>query len=452
MLEKKILCPFLNIFLFWFVFLQKSNTDLLLQTTFFINMILSVHFIFKDQRQPYSLYKIFYLFVLFFYGVAPFIQYSENVLIWTNEMITPEDYLNTNIFVFVIIILFEFIYNRLIVFYKLKSKCFKNNKSIVKWSYLTIAIMFTLSISIFFLTYHICGYNLYSLFFRGGELTEGRIDLTQTESLLFDNFIRPMPLIIFMFYYFSKVKIKLVSFLFLMIGVATLAPTSVARLQAAALYIPICLLLFQILSKKNVFVFSFILSLLVLFPSLNQFRNITSLSQLEFVFNFDMFKEGHFDAYQNFLIVVKHDIVTYGYQLLGPIFFYLPRTFWPDKPIGSGHFLAKELGFSFSNISMPFPAEGYINFGFVGMLIFILVLAYVVAKLDKQYWIILDKDISPRLKIRYLILLGMLFFILRGDLLSGVAYTVGLLLCILFISYSIKYVNKLSLKKSDLTA
>jgi len=44
-------------------------------------------------------------------------------------------------------------------------------------------------------------------------------------------------------------------------------------------------------------------------------------------------------------------------------------TNWSNKPVGSGSFVAENMlmtrySFWFTNISMSFPGEGYINLGF----------------------------------------------------------------------------------------
>lgn len=86
-----------------------------------------------------------------------------------------------------------------------------------------------------------------------------------------------------------------------------------------------------------------------------------------------MFKEGHFDSYQSILSVLNSEIITYGNQLLGVLLFWVPRSIWSNKPIGSGAFMAEITNLDFSNISMNYFAEGYINFGVFGMFLFLLV-------------------------------------------------------------------------------
>jgi len=53
----------------------------------------------------------------------------------------------------------------------------------------------------------------------------------------------------------------------------------------------------------------------------------------------NMFVARDFDSYQNFAIVFFEDFITYERQLLGALLFWVPRSIWPNKPIGSGAFV-----------------------------------------------------------------------------------------------------------------
>jgi hypothetical protein len=180
----------------------------------------------------------------------------------------------------------------------------------------------------------------------------------------------------------------------------------------------------------------------LIFPFLNNFRNFGEYTEIKLGFDFQMFLTGDFDSYQNFALIVSNDIVTYGSQLLGVIFFWVPRSLWPGKPIGSGAFVADKLNLIFSNISANYFAEGYINFGFLGIFIFLLLIAYLTAKFDKIYWTRIINLNNNFLTILYLISLGMLFFMLRGDVLSSFAYTIGFILAALFVYKIVNFKTK----------
>ena len=54
-----------------------------------------------------------------------------------------------------------------------------------------------------------------------------------------------------------------------------------------------------------------------------------------------------------------------GDRLLGVLFFWVPRSIWPNKPIDTGILLANFRGYSFTNLSSPLWAEFAINVGVV---------------------------------------------------------------------------------------
>jgi len=171
--------------------------------------------------------------------------------------------------------------------------------------------------------------------------------------------------------------------------------------------------------------------MLFIFPILNLFRAqyIDLLREKDIVFfQFNMLLEGHFDNYQNFIRMVKGGVVTGGRQLLGVIFFFIPRQIWPGKPEHSGIVIADNLNLSYSNISVNFFAEGYINFGFIGILLFIIIIAFLNARMDNFFWKKCNGILfnNPLFTCLYLVIFGMEFFILRGALLGAYPITLGL--------------------------
>ncbi|TAN12873.1 MAG: O-antigen polysaccharide polymerase Wzy [Chitinophagaceae bacterium] len=139
---------------------------------------------------------------------------------------------------------------------------------------------------------------------------------------------------------------------------------------------------------------------------------------------------GDFDAYSMFVNTIKyvHDFgVTFGLQLLGAIFFFVPRSIWPSKPVGSGALIAAKNGWLFTNVSCPLIGESYINFGLIGIIIFAIIYGIITSTLDNIYWSLNKVNLYNYWSLVYPVLLGMFFFHLRGDMLSSTAYTVGIL-------------------------
>jgi hypothetical protein len=79
--------------------------------------------------------------------------------------------------------------------------------------------------------------------------------------------------------------------------------------------------------------------------------------------------------------------VQWGHQLLGSMLFFVPSSIWSAKPLATGIFLADYLianyGMWFTNLSAPLVAEGYLDFGFAGVILYAGAAAFVVTLLNK---------------------------------------------------------------------
>jgi len=148
------------------------------------------------------------------------------------------------------------------------------------------------------------------------------------------------------------------------------------------------------------------------------------------------FGRDNFRTYETLIAALafleKNDSV-YGRQLAGNLLFWIPRSVWADKPVGTGTFLAGQFGESFTNIACPVQCEAIVNFGLVGIPILAFAFALVFRKLDAWYWNRQYRDQSAITTsvLLYPFLLGNVFFLTRGDLLSPLAYSVTMVLGVL---------------------
>ena len=126
---------------------------------------------------------------------------------------------------------------------------------------------------------------------------------------------------------------------------------------------------------------------------------------------------------------------TWGMQMLGALLFWVPRTFWPSKPIGTGAMVSEQLGFEFTNLSVPIMTEPLVDFGLIGVPIAAFAFGWLLASLDRSYWTPFDPSRSPvgfrRIDVIYPFWVGMVLFVTRGDLLSSFGYTVGITLAMI---------------------
>lgn len=79
---------------------------------------------------------------------------------------------------------------------------------------------------------------------------------------------------------------------------------------------------------------------------------------------------------------VVDGLVEPGRQALGVVFFWVPRSFWSDKPVDTGILLANYRGYSFDNLSGPLWAELLVNGGVVALVVGFLVFGFVLRKMD----------------------------------------------------------------------
>lgn len=398
--------------------------------TFVITIIHINYYLFMVEKKAISIRKIFLIFSLFFLAIAPLIQYQADVVMWSMEPFRDVDYLIMNIIVNLIIGLYNLTYSYITS--KSMRKIFHQNKNVkkIKISYnrsLALSILVTMFIVFLYRN------DLRYLFLRSDS---GILNISQSLSSIISSFIRPIPAIICIILFIDKKTPKLVLYFSILLLLVSNFPLSTPRYYTATLYLPFVIILFNRLglSKNNTYTYLLIFGLLFVFPILNQSRSIESLKDIKFSIDLEMFRQGHFDSYQMFMRVITDHIVTYGIQLLGVIFFFVPRSLYPNKPYGSGYFIAHKLNFSFDNVSMNYFGEGFINFGFVGIVLFVVLFAYISSKLDSRMYY---AKTTTYFKVRYLLLLSLSFFMLRGDLMSSYSFIVSFMIATIFVQIAI---------------
>lgn len=141
----------------------------------------------------------------------------------------------------------------------------------------------------------------------------------------------------------------------------------------------------------------------------------------------DHFVNMHYDAWANLVAVIQYvetEGLQLGRQLLGTVLAFFPREFWADKPVATGQLLGDYLvlnhGLWFTNISSPFPAEGYIDFGLVGIIVYALGLAFYSQRMD---FFVNRGGAVDRTSALYFAFF--LTFVMRGSLLPAVAFGAG---------------------------
>ena len=221
-------------------------------------------------------------------------------------------------------------------------------------------------------------------------------------------------------------------------------PTGIARYAAAAIYLGILLTYSEKLKKENIFIFILLGAFSFVLPVLNAFRNLAfnevdlfeTLKDITDNFS-TMWLAGDYDAYTMLTLAIDHvstNGVTWMRQLVGVALFWVPRAIWKNKPVGSGYFIADNLGWTFKNLSCPLPGEAYINLGVIGVLLGGILIGKIMRFLDNCYWY-RNKEDDRRIDVVYPVTMMMFFFMCRGDLLSSAAYMVAYIVVCYIMSY-----------------
>ena len=414
---------------------------------------ISSYSLYSYAKQPFTLHKIFHIFNLFFFGIAPVLQYYGNVR-FLYEPTIPKNVKYTVSFVILITtILYNVIYDinyrntkpqKAISFIK-KLNFSKKNIKLTTSLFLIGASLFAL-----FMMLYINGFNIMKLLIKGGDIVKGSgnaeesFTVSKSLGLITNQFIRPIPLIVFIISMMYNRKRKLFNTVLFLLFFITCCPTGLARNATAGYYLPLLMLFVPLFQKKHMFVSTMIGGIMVVFPFLNNFRHYNENTDLSIGLDYEMFTDMHFDAYMTFCRVVNLELITYGNQLLGVFFFFVPRSIWPSKAQSSGYFHAEVMGLKFKNLACAYLGEGYINFGFIGVFLFVFFLAWSSAKMDRLFWVF--TKYNTFFNVLYVLLVAMLLFILRGDLMNGYAYTLGVLLSAMTIFKLTTIINKIRFK------
>jgi hypothetical protein len=191
---------------------------------------------------------------------------------------------------------------------------------------------------------------------------------------------------------------------------------------SAGIFIVLCAFRPSRLVRQSIVLFA-VVGAVVLFPYLDYFRYRTrgvGATGVQALFT------GDYDALYTTAMAVRwvgEQGVTWGYQALGVVGFWVPRGLWPGKPVDTGATVASGLGMTFTNLSSPLWAEGYVNAGVGGVLIFAVGFGLVAARLTRSR--IAGFDVRSRLIWSFLV--GYQLILLRGSLLQAAGQLVAVL-------------------------
>lgn len=406
--------------------------------TFIINGILIIRNLLKSSRLGYSLKDVVNLFMFLFMFLSPMIQYVTNKFPWWDiHLITDEAIIQANVTILIFLVTYQ-------LSYSLKSK--HTNKTAKNNFINRIDVVFNILFlfSIISSSFIILNVGFYNLFSRATYI----IDINSSSlSLIVSNSMRAIPVIyvaINLVYLkknrsvFRKLPFFIGVFLMLLVNF----PTSTARFWMASVYLGLFIIIIGRSKNPHFLKFILLFGMTIIFPVINIFRRNTWQEAIILGIDIpritELFTYGDFDSYSMLtraLLYTDTNGITWGKQLLGNLLFFVPRSIWPSKPIGSGVMIASDLGWKFTNVSCPFVGEGYINFGLVGVILFAIVLGKLSKVADYKYSYSIENNIKNInfVDLYYPFTLGFIFFIMRGDLLSSLSFYLGFMFPIIFL-------------------
>lgn len=373
------------------------------------------------KRFSLSTNSMHMLFCLLFLWCAPILQFNSKSTFWGIQTNT-NNFLTTNIFIFIWLICY-YIGFRITSYQTYKTKEIEYKSLNVKYVISLLIISAGLAL--------VCYFKFHD-----------DSAMSRTTNLLLSNTFRAIitfsTVIVIKWQRTSKNSFifTIIALLILLIGCF---PTHLSRNAFGAIYVCVLLTLVPWIRKNNRFIVLFTVCFLFMFPVMDLYRHksFTEVG-LQEIFNSiitykDYFNTANYDAYQMIIAAENAtDIVgyTYGRQLLGVLLFFIPRNMWVNKPVGTGAYISNILNLEFSNISAPLIAEGYINFGIIGIIGFGLFTGMILRMLDNTYWSNNKENLSF-INLIYFYVVPYMLFICRGDLLSSWAY----LCAYLFVAY-----------------
>lgn len=406
-----------------FVYLNNLNLttelDYKVISTFFVIALLIIINIIMDTRH-FSLNKIFWYFSFFFLFFSPLIQYISGYVMWGYNI--DEYYTKANLLI-IVWFLFYTISNKTYILKKEKIEKVKEINLNIK----TLKVFLILSVLSFIIAIIIIGFE--GLFIREKNAIRLWADNINT---IITNLIRTVPVFstLYAVYYYKKYKkgILYVIILFL-ITLLLNYPVSVTRYWIGAVYIGLFLVIFKDIIKNRIFDLGMIFVFLIVFPVFQLFKwySLENLFSDNLVFNriLGAYNNADFDAYSMFarsFSYVEIYGITYGKQLLSSLLFLIPRSIWPNKSVHTGQLIAESQGQTFTNLSCPLIAEGYINFGYLGICIYAIIIAKLIKYFDNKFWNRNNKNNITYIDFIYPFLLGLLIFLLRGAFHPVVVY------------------------------
>tara|TARA_R110001583_G_scaffold170025_1_gene323278 strand:- start:6800 stop:8215 length:1416 start_codon:yes stop_codon:yes gene_type:complete len=290
-------------------------------------------------------------------------------------------------------------------------------------------------------------------------LMDEKLEMSSIYGLISAKFFGVIPLlgaVLSLLFYKKNKKWFVLCVIFLIILLIFKNPIMERRNALGTIYLTFLVFLFPLflVSIRRIY-YSLIMLLVIAFPMLSVFTHY-KLPQLieKGVFNtitFEItnhFSQLHYDAWANGIAIidfVNDKGLQMGAQVSAAFVFFVPRSFWANKPNSTGteigDFLMDKYSLWFNNISATFPMEGYIDFGVIGVVLFAIIFSLFTLFVEKKAFHNLGW------KVFYVYFSFFCFFVFRGAFAIATAYLIGSFIAIV-IMHNFILPLKLNLNRS----
>lgn len=150
------------------------------------------------------------------------------------------------------------------------------------------------------------------------------------------------------------------------------SPTVVTRFATVSVSITLMLIFLQwplSSALKGRIAIGLPVAVLILMPLLRLLRYQENLREATDVLGF--MYSADLDGLQSVMNVVWYNATsghTDGNEILSALLFFIPRSLWSGKGLGTGHAPALAAGYPHANVSSPLPIEFYSDFSLIGLI------------------------------------------------------------------------------------
>lgn len=431
------------VIIFGYVFssVKANKVSMLIVLGFVLIGVLSLANIIKDTR-IISSNKFFWYFQFVFMSIAPLCQYLSGYYPWSVRIDDPDMGIAQ-----LMVLFWSGLY---MLFYRgLRIKVGTRDVGVRIRRYLTVSrdmspvylvVVFVIAMLSFAILVRMVGF--YDLFFR----SENTLDIENfTVNFVVKKILTALPAMVCAIFLLIVRKKKS---LLMIVGIIALAfvtvcsnfPTSTTRYWMGTIFIGIFFVGFIKRKESRLIDYGIIFGLLVVFPIFFWFKTMTVTDlfagRIKLSGITESFNTIDFDAFTlvaRSVRYVRENGITWGQQLINIILFFIPRGIWKTKPITTNVLIASSQNQTYTNLSCPLPAEGYVNFGWIGIIVYCFVYAKFNHYIDEIFWNRSSDDQINIINLIYPFLCIITLYINRGPLQPSFIQTVALVLPLIVI-------------------